>query len=381
MSTNIQMQKHNICFSYLSTTINIFPKIKQKKRDPLAEMFDTDLRNQLTFLNLLHTIKGAGKDWRIKGIFLRLDNNFKMGLAQCEELRRTLIEFRYKYNKKIVVYADNLSYWGKNAIRHYYIASSADRIFMSNDGNLFLGPLTINFPFFKNTLNEKLNIEFEVRRRSQYKSAGNIFVRDKFDEHHRQQHMQLLSNIELNFIDCIAKARRLRPYSIQKHLKNSKQQHTLKCLQWIVGQMLEKEQQLEFRNSISNSLLNGTDMKVDEKIDENVDESNDCSYTRGIFESKADDDEEEANEILDSSEIANFDCNLVHCWSYFLGNYKLPKFYCILQFYDKKIHLEVFYEVVVRLPTKNKGTFIYIFIFVVLSIFFFLEQCFEQTFS
>eukprot|EP01084_Bolivina_argentea_P174434 302176_1 len=148
-----------------------------KPKDPLDELLTPPSKKRLSFLELLHTIRGAGKDNRIRALLIRIESEFIIGMAQCEELRSALLEFKEKHNKAIIVYADNVATWGANGLRHYYIASVATKLLMSEDGVVHLGPATADYPFLKTGLKEKLDITVEVRRRAQYKSAGNMFVR------------------------------------------------------------------------------------------------------------------------------------------------------------------------------------------------------------
>ena len=94
----------------------------QKKKDPIEELLNPELKNRLSFLQLLDTIRGVGKDRNVRALFIRLESEFLIGIGQCEELRTALLTFRDKYNKPIIVaYADNIGSWGTNAVRHYYI--------------------------------------------------------------------------------------------------------------------------------------------------------------------------------------------------------------------------------------------------------------------
>ena len=93
----------------------------------MAEIFDPKAKDRLSFLKLIHTIHGAAKDKHVSALLIRLDSEIQIGVAQCEELRDTLLMFKERYNKPIVVYADNLGVYGQNALRHYYIALSFTR--------------------------------------------------------------------------------------------------------------------------------------------------------------------------------------------------------------------------------------------------------------
>ena len=273
----------------------------QKSKDPLEELLSSD-SDKLSFLELLNTIHGAASDRRIIALLICIDPSLIIGVGQCEELRSALLKFKETARKPIICYLDSLASWGVNGMRHYYLASVATKIFMSEDGLVHLGPLTIDYPFLQSGLREKLDITVEVRRRSQYKSAGNMFARDGFDEFHREQYEQLIEEMEINFIDTIAKSRHFRPYSAPKNTK------TVECIKWIAQQICNEDSGLEF-NSMKDD---------DDKL-----------------------------------------MNLVHSWS-FCGNYKHPKLWVILQFFDRSKSQNVYFEATCSMHTQ-RGLFFYFY--------------------
>mmetsp|Transcript_38206 Transcript_38206/g.61164 ORF Transcript_38206/g.61164 Transcript_38206/m.61164 type:complete len:978 (+) Transcript_38206:17-2950(+) len=305
-----------------------------KPKDPLEEILNPESKNRLSFLDLIHTIRGAGKDKRIVALFIRLEQELVIGVAQCEELRTALLTFKEKYNKPIIVYADNISSWGTNAVRHYYIASVASKLYMSDDGILHLGPATVDYPFLNSGLKEKLDISVEVRRRAQYKSAGNMFARDEFDEFHKEQYKQLIEHLEKNFVDTIACSRRLKPYSIPKNVQ------TIQCMQWIAKRIVAENEHLEF--------------KLDDKTSSKEKAE---KLLRNIREEKSDELDENysgsGNKYQD--EWNEWMAYLVHCWSWNRGNYKAPILFVVLQFYDKNKKENVFYQATVAYNKRRLG--------------------------
>lgn len=289
--------------------------------------------DKLSFFELLNTIYGASNDERICALLLRIDANLIIGVAQCEELRNALIKFKENANKQIICYMDNLASWGTNGMRHYYLASVATKIFMSDDGLVHLGPLTIDAPFLQSGLKEKFDISVEVRRRSQYKSAANMFVRDEFDSFHKEQYTQLIEHMEHNFIDCISKSREFKPYSMPKNVK------TIACIKWIAKQICADHSELKFE------IMSDDDNEKNKLLDK-------------AKEEKSADLEYENDEIV--SEWNDKLRYLVHCWSYAHGNYKCPKFCVILQFFDDSTQTNVYYKAMVIYPTNERGLLCFI---------------------
>lgn len=317
----------------------------------MEEILNPASRNRLSFLQLLHTIRGAGKDKRIRGLLIRIEQEFIIGIGQCEELRETLLTFKNKYNKPIIIYADNIGSWGVNSIRHYYIASTATKLYMSDDGILHIGPTTIDYPFINSGLKEKLNIEVEVRRRAQYKSAGNMFARDEFDQFHKEQYNQLIQHLEKNFIDTIARSRLLKPYSIPRDIK------VIQCIKWIAERITTENNNLEFK------LDDETQIEKQKKLLRNIREEKSDELDEN-YSGSGNKYEDEWNEQL---------MYLVHSWSWNKGNYKNPILFVVLQFYCNEKKEKVFYQATVTYDKKRRGMFISIILIFLYLLSFYNE--------
>eukprot|EP01083_Nonionella_stella_P284914 969886_1 len=111
--TYLTLKKISQKFIWWNTVLELQIKgdYTMKPKDAWDDIFNPEGQNRLSFLDLIHTISGACFDNRIRGLLIRLDSEFQMGIGQCEELRKVLLTFRYKYNKFIIVYADNISTW------------------------------------------------------------------------------------------------------------------------------------------------------------------------------------------------------------------------------------------------------------------------------
>ena len=218
-----------------------------------------------------------------------------------------------------------------NFVEWHYDRSAATKIMMSDDGILHLGPATVDMPFLKSGLKEKLDLSVEVRRRAQYKSAGNIFVRDEFDEFHKEQYTDLIQHLERNFIDNISRSRYIRPYATPKSAE------MIKCFKWIVEQITSKHENLEF------------------KMDEESKKESRNGMSSHIKEEKSDEVEESLSGSDVEDEWESTMSYLVHCWSHSLGDYKHPVLFVVLQFWDNQKGQRVFYEATVKHPEKRLG--------------------------
>ena len=202
---------------------------------------------------------------------------------------------------------------------------------MSDDGLVQLGPATVDMPFLKSGLKEKLDLSVEVRRRAEYKSFGNMFVRDKFDEFHKEQYTDLIQHLERNFIDTVCRSRYLRPYAAPKNPE------LIKCFKWIANQITMKHEHLEF------------------KLDEESMEESKNGMAEHAKEEKSDEVEESLSGSEEEDEWDTTLSYLIHCWSHNLGDYKHPVLFVVLQFWDNQEKQRVFYEATVTYPGKKLG--------------------------
>lgn len=158
-------------------------------------------------LELREAIREAGSDERIKGIFLNLTGAMA-GFATLEELRNQLLDFK-KTGKFIIAYADFYTEGG------YYLASVADKIYLPPSGVLEFNGLNVEILFFKNLL-EKLEIEPEVFKVGQYKSAVEPFINDRMSAANREQIRFLLESAYSQMIEEIAISRKISAKEIRK---------------------------------------------------------------------------------------------------------------------------------------------------------------------
>lgn len=152
-------------------------------------------------------IKKAGKDDRIKGIYIET-SGFAAGFATVEEIRNDLLKFK-ETGKFIYSFSPVYTF------KSYYLASVADKIFLNPAGALDFQGLSSTHIFFKNLL-EKVGVEMQIFKYGEFKSAVEPYILDKMSEPARLQTEVYLNSIWENTLNNISKSRNI---SIQE-LKN-----------------------------------------------------------------------------------------------------------------------------------------------------------------
>jgi len=143
-------------------------------------------KGSLGLNEILINLKNAKTDEHIKGIYLEISNPVA-GFATIEELRNALIDFKTS-GKFIYAYAEGYSQ------KAYYLASTANKIYLNPQGELEVKGLSSQMMFFKKML-EKTSMEIQVFRHGKFKSAIEPFMLDKMSEANRAQVETYLGSI------------------------------------------------------------------------------------------------------------------------------------------------------------------------------------------
>ncbi len=147
---------------------------------------------------IMQAIKDAETDPRIKGIFLNL-NELDAGMATVKELRDALLNFK-KTKKFIVAHADLYSH------KSYYLATVADKIYLTPEGEVqFLG-LSSQIIMFKNLL-QKIGVEPEIIRHGKFKSAVEPFMLDQISEANRLQTNKYVGALWNSILTAVSETR------------------------------------------------------------------------------------------------------------------------------------------------------------------------------
>src|SRR6185437_6592158 len=88
----------------------------------------------------------------------------------------------------------------------YYLATAADKIFLSPDDSLEVKGFLLEELYFKDTL-DKLGVQVQVDHIGRYKDAGDIFTKTGMSPETREVLNQVLDQIYGNFCSTVGKAR------------------------------------------------------------------------------------------------------------------------------------------------------------------------------
>ena len=155
--------------------------------------------------DILNCIEKAATDPKVKGIYLNV-TSVMASSATIEEIRNALLQFK-ESGKFIFAYANT---YMQSA---YYLATTADQLALNAKGNLDFKGLSSQIFFFKGLL-EKLNVDMQIIRHGEFKSAVEPYTLDKMSKENRLQMDKLLSSMWENMLTQIEKTGRLSKDSL-----------------------------------------------------------------------------------------------------------------------------------------------------------------------
>lgn len=156
--------------------------------------------SQLGLNDVLAAIKHAAGDHRIKGIYIN-SSSVSASPASLKEIHDALVEFK-KSGKFIYAFSDSYSQNG------YYIATVADSILLNPCGSIDLRGYAFQLMFYKGLL-DKFNVDVQVVRHGQFKSAVEPYILDKMSEANRTQMNVLAGTLWNTIANEIAAARKI----------------------------------------------------------------------------------------------------------------------------------------------------------------------------
>ena len=170
-------------------------------QNPLAgiDLFNLTLSPAPGLNEILNNIEKASGDNKIKGILIE-NGLLPSGWATTEEIRNALLKFREK-GKFVVSYSDYIL-----TQECYYLATSADKIYINPGSMVDFKGLSSEVMFFKKAL-EKIGVDVQVTRHGKFKGAVEPFILDKLSEDNRAQIKDYAGSLWNQVIEDISKSR------------------------------------------------------------------------------------------------------------------------------------------------------------------------------
>ncbi|WP_213993623.1 signal peptide peptidase SppA [Sodalis sp. dw_96] len=179
-------------------------KFRQIGRELLGASSNRLQENSLfDLVNLLRQAKG---DQNITGLVLSLKDFAGADPTSLQYIGKALREFRDS-GKPIFAVGDSYNQ------SQYYLASFANRIYLTPQGAVDLHGLATNNLYYKSLL-DKLKVNTHIFRVGTYKSAVEPFLRDDMSPAARDADTRWLSQIWQHYVDTVAANRQVTPQQL-----------------------------------------------------------------------------------------------------------------------------------------------------------------------
>ncbi|WP_437890094.1 signal peptide peptidase SppA [Phytobacter sp. V91] len=161
----------------------------------------SDRLQENSLFDIVDTIRQAQADRNITGIVLDLKNFAGADQPSMQYIGKALREFRDS-GKPVYAVGDNYSQ------SQYYLASFANKIWLSPQGVVDLHGFATNGLYYK-TLLDKLKVTTHVFRVGTYKSAVEPFIRDDMSPAAREADSRWIGELWQNYLNTIAANRQV----------------------------------------------------------------------------------------------------------------------------------------------------------------------------
>jgi protease IV len=155
-------------------------------------------QQSMTMVEAWQLFRKAASDPKIKAMVLE-PRGLSVGWGKLEELHDDIAAFR-KSGKPVYAYLRGAS------AREYYLATAADRIYMSPEDELDVKGLRVELMFVKTTL-DKLGVQMEFEHVGKYKDAPDMFTRTSPTPETLEVMNQILDQLYGSLVDTIAQGR------------------------------------------------------------------------------------------------------------------------------------------------------------------------------
>lgn len=166
----------------------------------------SDRLQENSLFDIVNTIRQAKDDRNITGIVLDLKNFTGADQPSMRYIGKALREFRDS-GKPVFAVGENYSQG------QYYLASFANKIWLSPQGQVDLHGFATNGLYYKSLL-DKLKVSTHVFRVGTYKSAVEPFIRDDMSPAAREADSRWIGELWQNYLHTVSANRQISPQQL-----------------------------------------------------------------------------------------------------------------------------------------------------------------------
>lgn len=195
------------------TTLVIAPEgalVEQYSSDPFSRALAKSLGQEVgevQLRDLLRALDAARDDKRIERVLLRSDRMTFSGYASIRELAAALTRLKAA-GKQVIAYGDYFEQ------AQYLLAAQASEVYMDPEGGLLLEGLGRYRQYYREGLQDKLQVDVHLFKVGEYKSAAEPYVLDAASPEAKEADLYWMNDVWQRYLGDLARARRLAPAQI-----------------------------------------------------------------------------------------------------------------------------------------------------------------------
>ncbi len=178
---------------------NIVEQYSGTALDQIVQQATEQERSETRLRDLVEAIRRARDDDRIVRLVIVPTYMWRVGMASLLELEAAVADFKTS-GKPVVALADNLSQ------QQYYLAALADEIWLHPKGMVWIDGFSAYRQFYREGL-EKLEVEVNLFRVGEYKSAMEPFIRDDMSPEAREANLYWIGSLWQQYLEGVSRNR------------------------------------------------------------------------------------------------------------------------------------------------------------------------------
>ena len=156
-------------------------------------------RSETRLRDLVQAVRRARDDDRIVRLVIDPNYLWRIGLASLQEIEAAILDFKTS-GKPVIALADNLEQ------QQYYLASMADEIWLNPNGMVWIDGFSSYRQFYREGL-EKLEVEVNLFRVGEYKSAMEPFTRDDMSPEAKEANLFWIGGLWQQYLESVSRHR------------------------------------------------------------------------------------------------------------------------------------------------------------------------------
>lgn len=166
-----------------------------------GSIFDKEMPHENVLYNIVSTLRAAAEDNSISGLVLNLGQMPETNLTKLRYIGKAISEFKAT-GKPIYAYGD---FYNQS---QYYLASYANKTFLSPDGTVLLKGYSAYNLYYKDLL-DNLKVNTHIFRVGTYKSAVEPFIRNDMSDAAKESATAWLTQLWGAYVDDVAHNRNI----------------------------------------------------------------------------------------------------------------------------------------------------------------------------